>query len=137
MLRLPESQMTAEELRSFSDQANSFYRVAAKKRKPDGSVRLLFDAKFPLKTIQGRIKCMILGKVDFPDYLQGSIKKRGQASNASKHMGHRLVLTEDVENFFPTVSAKVVFDIWHRFFRFPPDVAECLTKLTTKEGIFD
>jgi hypothetical protein len=27
-----------------------------------------------------------------------------------------------------------VFDIWQRFFRFPPVVAECLTKLTTKEG---
>ncbi|MBZ5632613.1 MAG: reverse transcriptase family protein [Acidobacteriia bacterium] len=77
---------------------------------------------------------MILRTVDFPEYLQGSIKKRGQASNARRHMGRRLLITEDVENFFPATSAKVVFNIWHRFFRCPPDVAECLTKLTTKDG---
>jgi hypothetical protein len=44
------------------------------------------------------------------------------------------VITEDVENFFPTTSEKLIFEIWHRFFRFPPDVSACLTKLTTKDG---
>lgn len=53
MLRLPGSGMTSEELQAFADQASSLYRVAGLKRKPDGSVRPLFDAKFPLKTIQG------------------------------------------------------------------------------------
>jgi hypothetical protein len=51
-----------------------------------------------------------------------------------KHVGQRLVITEDVESFFPATSEKVVFEIWHRFFCFPPDVAQCLTKLTTKDG---
>jgi retron-type reverse transcriptase len=134
MLRWPGSQKTAAELQYIANQAGSLYRVAGTKRKPDGSVRYLFDAKFPLKTIQGRIQCMILRTVNFPEYLQGSLKNRGQASNARRHTGRRLVITEDVQNFFPATSAKVVFDIWHHFFRFPPEVAECLTKLTTKDG---
>jgi retron-type reverse transcriptase len=77
---------------------------------------------------------MILRSVYFPEYLQGSLKHRGQASNARRHMGRRLVITEDVQNFFPATSAKTIFDIWHHFFCFPPDVAACLTKLTTKDG---
>jgi len=77
---------------------------------------------------------MILRSVEFPEYLQGSLRHRGQASNARRHMGHRLVITEDVQNFFPATSAKTIFEIWHRFFCFPPEVAECLTKLTTKDG---
>jgi hypothetical protein len=134
MLRWPGSQKTPAELQDVADQAGSLYRVAGAKRKPDGSVRYVFDAKFPLKTIQGRIQCMILRTVDFPEYLQGSLKNRGQASNARRHLGRRLVITEDVQNFFPATSANVIFDIWHQFFCFPPEVAECLTKLTTKDG---
>jgi retron-type reverse transcriptase len=134
MLRWPGCHQAAAELQHVANQATSLYRVAGAKRKPDGSVRYVFDAKFPLKTIQGRIQCMILRTVNFPEYLQGSLKNRGQASNARRHVGQRLVITEDVQNFFPATSAKVIFDIWHQFFRFPPEVAECLTKLTTKDG---
>ncbi len=45
-----------------------------------------------------------------------------------------MVITGDVENFFPSTSDRVVFEIWHRFFGFPPDVSECRTKLTTRNG---
>jgi hypothetical protein len=134
MLRFPGSQSTPSELLEIAERASSLYRIAGRKRKPDGSVRMVFDAKFPLKTIQGRIQCMILKTVQFPEYLQGSIKQRGQASNARRHVGRRLLITEDVENFFPATSERVVFEIWHRFFRLPPVVAECLMKLTTKDG---
>ena len=134
MLRWPGCRKTPAELQYVADRASCLYRVAGAKRKPDGSVRDIFDAKFPLKTIQGRIQCMILRSVNFPEYLQGCLKNRGQASNARRHMGRRLVITEDIQNFFPATSAKVIFDIWHRFFCFPPEVAECLTKLTTKDG---
>lgn len=33
------------------------------------------------------------------------------------------------------MRSQIVFDIWHRFFRFPPPVATQLTKLTTKDGL--
>jgi hypothetical protein len=134
ILRCPGSEATEESILRLAAQANTLYRRAGSKPKPDGTFREIFDAKFPLKTVQGRIQNMILKKVQFPEYLQGSIKGRGQGSNARKHVGRRFVITEDVENFFPAISEKVVFEIWHRFFCFPPDVAECLTKLTTKDG---
>lgn len=134
ILRCPGSEATEESLLQLAAQASTLYRPAGRKRKSDGTIREIFDAKFPLKTVQGRIQNMILKKVRFPEYLQGSIKCRGQGSNARKHVGRRFVITEDVEYFFPATSEKVVFEIWHRFFCFPPDVAQCLTKLTTKDG---
>ena len=74
----------------------------------------------------------------YPPYLQGSIKDkknpRGQAANARIHVGKKILITEDIRQFFPSVRRAVIFDIWQRFFRFPPEVAECLTKLTTKDG---
>ena len=133
MLRCPPDKNVASLLR-LADEANSHYYVAGRKRKPDGSERILLDARYPLKTIHGRIQAMILKKVEFPEYLQGGIKKRGQASNAAHHTGRRLLITEDVENFFPATTSKVIFEVWHRFFRFSPKVAECLTKLTTKDN---
>lgn len=86
MLRCPGAQ-TADGLSKLADGAGSLYRIAGRKRKSDGSVRIFFDAKFPLKTVHGRIQAMILKTVEFPAYLQGGIKKRGQGSNASWHVG--------------------------------------------------
>jgi hypothetical protein len=77
---------------------------------------------------------MILKTVAFPTYLHGGIKGRGQASNARSHVGKRFLFSEDVENFFPSVQEAAVFGVWRRFFGFSPEVAECLTKLTTKDG---
>jgi retron-type reverse transcriptase len=134
ILRVPGSQLTEGELLRLAEQADSLYRVAGEIPKPDGTVRVILDAKLPLKAIQERIQRNILKTVQFPDYLQGSIKGRGQGSNARKHIGGRIVITEDIQNFFPAISGRVVFEIWHRFFTFPPRVADCLTKLTTKDG---
>jgi len=134
MLRWKGCLRSGAELLAIAGKASSLYRIAGRRKKPDGSERILLDALFPLKSIQARIQCMLLKRVSFPVYLQGSIKDRGQASNARQHVGSRLVITEDIENFFPTMSAKVVFQIWNRFFNFPPHVADCLTKLTTKDG---
>jgi len=134
ILRIPGSQLTEAELLGAAERASFLYRIAGEIPKPDGSVRVVLDAKFPLKAIHDRIQRNILKTVQFPEYLQGSIKRRGQGSNARKHVGGRIIITEDIENFFPATSARVIFEVWHRFFKFPPNVAECLTKLTTKDG---
>jgi retron-type reverse transcriptase len=125
------------ELQRVSDNASALYRIGKRKLKKDGTMRLCYDAVRPLKSIQARIQCLILNQVQFPRYLQGGIRDkanpRGQAPNARLHLRKNTQITEDIEKFFPSIYRSVVFDIWHRFFRFPPPVAECLTKLTTKD----
>jgi hypothetical protein len=127
-----------EELRSIAVTADQRYRIGKRKRKKDGTFRICYDALGVLKSIQARIQCLILNKVSYPIYLQGCIKDpvspRGQKANAGLHVRKRILISEDIKQFFPSVTSQVVFDIWHRFFRFSPPVAEVLTELTTKDG---
>jgi len=127
-----------QELEQIAATADQRYRIGRRELKKDGTWRICYDALGVLKGIQARIQCLILNKVHYPIYLQGSIKDpispRGQKANACLHVRKRVLISEDIKQFFPSVSSHVVFDIWHRFFKFPPPVAEILTKLTTKEG---
>lgn len=110
--------------------ANEMYRLV--KLKPP-SKRKCFDAIGILKKIHEQIKLKIFFHVQFPEYLQGSIKKRSYYSNAKLHVGQQILITEDVKSFFPSVHETRVYDVWRNFFRFSPEVAELLTKLTTKD----
>jgi hypothetical protein len=126
------------ELNEIATSADGRYRVGARKPKKDGTWRICWDAVGPLKSIQARIQCLILNEVSYPLYLQGSIKDRqsprGQKANAGFHTRKRVLISEDIKQFFPSIGSSIIFDIWHRFFRFPPSVAGLLTKLTTRQG---
>lgn len=121
----------ADVLVDIAGKANGLYR-AIKPIPP--STRLCFDALDPLKAIHEQIKHKIFLNVHFPAYLQGSIKKRSYYSNAELHTGKQILVTEDVKKFFPSVRASKVHDVWRNFFLFSPEVADLLTKLTTKDG---
>lgn len=111
--------------------ANDMYRPV----KPvPPSTRKCFDAKGILKKVHEQIKFKIFVHVNFPEYLQGSIKKRSYYSNAQLHVGKQILITEDVKSFFPSVHESRVYDIWRNFFLFSPEVSGLLTKLTTKDG---
>lgn len=115
----------------LADRANSLWRTV--KPKP-GSTRQTFDAMGQLKEVHKRLKLNIFSKVEFPDYLQGSLKGRDYVTNASLHTNKQILICEDVKGFFPSVNAAYVEDVWCGFFGFAPDVAKLLTKLTTKDG---
>lgn len=124
-----------ELLIKIADQANSLYRKAKPIEKPDGSIRQPFDALPPLKSIQCRIKDRILKRVEFPEYLTGSLSGRDYRMNAAMHAGAQIVICEDIEGFFPSTTRERILDIWLNFFHFSEDVADLLTSLTTKESV--
>ena len=111
--------------------ANSSYRRVVP---APGSTRETFDALGILKVIHRRIKDKIFAKVQFPDYLQGSVKHRDYVSNARKHTNQKILICEDVKKFFPSVQAGNIEDVWCAFFAFSQPVAKLLTQLTTKDG---
>ena len=123
-------------LLSIAQAPRSYYRRIPIKRK--GKVRETWDALAPLKSIQARIQCLILRKVKCPSYLQGGIKDEEQArdfvSNASLHCNRQIVISEDIENFFPSTSSDLIRDLWISLFHFPDHIAHVLTGLTTLEG---
>jgi hypothetical protein len=121
-------------LHDIAIRANSLYRKAKPIVKLDGSIRQPFDAFEPLKAIQRRIKDRILKKVDYPQYLTGSLQGRDYRVNAGMHIGSKIIICEDITNFFPSTNSEAIKKIWRYLFNFSDDVAEILTELTTKDG---
>ncbi len=121
-------------LLDLANTANQSYRLAKVEKKSDGSLRQTFDAFDLLKEAHERIKNRILLNVHFPHYLTGSLKGKDYVVNAKLHVGSKIVISEDVESFFPSTTDKLVFEIWNKFFGFSEDVSTMLTKLTTKDG---
>jgi hypothetical protein len=124
---------TETRLSDLADRADFLYRKAKAIKKPDGSIRQPFDALPPLKAVQRRIKDRLLKRVEFPNYLTGSLKGSDYRVNAAMHAGSKIIICEDIEGFFLSTSSDRVKDIWQHFFGFSEDVAELLTCLTTKE----
>lgn len=119
-------------LRRVAASASDSYRLAWEERKSDGSVRQTYDACPALKSIQRRIQGHILGRVLFPDYLNGSLKGRSTRKNAQPHVGAKIVISEDIANFFPTISPSLVKAMWRGVFGFSDEVSALLSALTTK-----
>ena len=126
--------VSEEQLRKLALIADTQYRLADAVEKADGSIRQTFDAYTPLKEVHLQIKNEILTRVTFPDYLTGSLKGKDYKMNAALHSGAKIVISEDISNFFPSTTTEIVFDIWRFFFGFSNEVADCLTRLTTKDN---
>lgn len=127
--------ITEEELVEISKNVDLYWKPGKLIKKSDGAMRNTNDAQHYLKNIQEKIKNRILKKVEFPKYLHGGIADKNTPrsiySNASEHIGSKVLICEDVKSFFPSTKAINVNKVWKYFFNFAPDIAEILTKLTT------
>lgn len=123
-----------EEILYFSEQADKYYFIAKQIVKEDKSIRTTYDVKPELKHIHEKIKNTFFKKVIFPNYIQGGVKRKDYLSNCALHLNKKVVIKEDISNFFPSISEEIVHQVWAGFFNFPNDVAQILTKLTTYKG---
>lgn len=130
--------LTGPQLGKLTANANRMYHPGSVEFKRDGSPRITWNAQPQLKAVHEIIKVSVLQRVKFPSYLQGSIRDksnpRDYARNAAFHVQKKCVVTFDIANFFPSVTADQVKDIWLKYFRFDSSVADALTALTTKDG---
>ncbi|MCP3019631.1 reverse transcriptase family protein [Cupriavidus basilensis] len=126
--------MEPDALRNLSARASRMYFVAKRVIKEDGSERVLYDTRQPLKSVLQRINEQFLRRVRYPEYLTGGVPGKDYKSSVDIHANAATVIKEDITKFYPSVSAAVVFDIWHRFFGFSAEVAELLAQLTTRDG---
>jgi hypothetical protein len=126
---------TPQHLEYIASESEKLYRLAKPIFKADGSIRQPLDALPPLKVLHTNLKTQVLARVKYPRYLTGSLKGSDYKVNAEQHINKRIVICEDITNFFPSITAARVRDIWQRFFGFPHPVAELLTRLTTKDSV--
>jgi len=127
------------QLLNIADRSAELYRPGKAFTKGDGSVRQTHNAADPLKHVHRRIKNRLLLQVEYPPYLKGSLANsptvvRGTKGHIHPHLACSVALSEDIENFFPSISACEVEQIWKTIFAFTPEVAALLTELTTHNG---
>lgn len=102
-----------------------------------GKDRTVYEPKHDLKRLQKRINHRIFEKVKYPGYLQGGIKdaenKRDYVENASRHCINvpSVIISIDIKSFYDNIKSEFIYKIYKNFFRFPDDVSDLLTKLTT------
>jgi len=121
-------------LESIAQRAPDLYIGPKKKLKRDGvTYRDVFDTKAPLKELLRSINKILFAQVEFPRYLQGSIKGRDFVSNVEVHADAGVLISEDIRKFFDHITADHVHRIWHEFFCFGDAPSALLTKLTTNE----
>ena len=130
--------ISVKELTKIANKSQDFYFPNKPKIKENGDIRQTYRVGIPLKRVQQKVLQEIISDVQFPIFLQGSIKdtenKRDYIHNANLHVGREAILKEDIANFFPTIQTDAVYKIWKYFFNFPHDVAKTITNLTTYNG---
>lgn len=129
---------TVPQLGRLAASANRMYRFVPNQFKKNGNVRETWDAQPQLKGVHEILKTRVLQRVQFPIYLQGSIRDkehpRDYVRNAAFHIQKKCVVTLDIADFFPSVTDEQIKDIWLNFFRFNNSVVDTLTALTIKDG---
>lgn len=95
--------------------------------------RIINPSTLRLKNIQKQINRYILSKILIPDYIFGGTKGKDNVLNAKQHQGKKFKFITDLTNFFPSITNKMVYEMFIRY-NFSPDVASILTKLTTYKG---
>ncbi len=127
--------ISEDELRYFANNADEFYKPGKLLQKKNGDPRLTHDAKPTLKQIHERIKNRTLKQIEYPYYMLGGISDpenpRSCKTHASIHCDKKILISEDIANFYPNTSYEVVKGIWKHCLQFSDNISDILTKLTT------
>ena len=121
-------------LRKLAKNSDEYYFPSPKFKK-DGSTRMVYRIREPLKTTLKEIKSVILDRVRYPDYLHGSIRGRSPETNAEVHAGGTRIIVVDIANFFPSVKDQDIYRICRYFLNFSEEVSILLVKLITYQDL--
>lgn len=103
------------------------YRVVVK---PHGGIRIIEAPQARLRDMQRRMLTDILEQVPlYYDAAHGFVKGRSVRTFAQPHVGRRVVLRMDLEDFFPRISMSRIQSVF-RTMGYPEAVADCLGGLS-------
>lgn len=115
-----------------NDVAEHYYDFEIDKK--TGGRRKITAPSWQLKAVQRRVNRAVFGNIKYPDYLFGGLAERDYFRNAEVHARARMVITLDVENFYPSIKKTAVQGIFQHFCKFSPEVSSLLAELTTLHG---
>jgi RNA-directed DNA polymerase len=99
----------------------------------NGKHRKVYAPTDRLKTIQFRLKVLLLENYVYPSYVFG-LKGDTVRDHAAKHKGVRQLVKMDLRDFFPTISHSKVYEMWVDEFGFSHELSRLLTKIITHKG---
>ena len=119
-------------LRQISSRAGAYYspftiQCGAKSRRIDNPTGRL-------RVLQNYVQERLLVPVQVPDCIHGGVRGRSPVTNVAPHIGHSVVVTVDIGDFFPSITHHRVFHAWRHTLGCTPTIARLLTQLTTFEG---
>jgi hypothetical protein len=118
-------------LRTLADGDKRYYEFT--KPKKSGGLRKISAPIEPLKAVQSRV-ADLLRRVTPPNYLFAPVPGRSYADNAAFHIGARSVRLLDIEDFFPSCTAKKAIWFLRSRMECSEDVAVILAHLVTFNG---
>ncbi len=108
-------------------------RTGEYKRYEDGTIKTRrIDAPITkLKSIQKSINNEFFSNIIFPENIQGGVKGRSNITNALAHKGNKYLLCTDLQDFYPSITNKMVYNVFLAMDGVSNQMASILTKLTT------
>jgi RNA-directed DNA polymerase len=106
------------------------YRIPKK----SGGIRYINASQGRLKRIQRLILDAILSRFPMPSHVHGCVKGRSIVTNASSHVGKKVVVNIDLSDFFRTITKEHVKEIFKSKFQFDDETSIILSNLTTFRG---
>jgi RNA-directed DNA polymerase len=98
--------------------------------KDSGSIRLIESPKLRLKDLQRQILTQILDNVPPHPSVHGFVKGRSIKSCVGPHVGQRVILRMDLQDFFPSFPARRIQTMF-RTLGYPESVADLLGGICT------
>ncbi|MFO7566613.1 MAG: reverse transcriptase domain-containing protein [Enhygromyxa sp.] len=104
--------------------------------KPRGGARIISAPRAPLRAIQRAIYAGILAKVPVHEAAHGFVPNRSTVSNATPHLGAKLLLKTDIREFFPSIHYWRVRGMFGSL-GYDERVAAALASLCTRRAVVE
>ncbi|XLQ20499.1 MAG: reverse transcriptase family protein [Candidatus Moraniibacteriota bacterium] len=100
-------------LKKIKNDQDSFQREIHLMKK-NGGLRVVYDIWYPAKKeFVKKINDFLQRNHSFSEHVQGFVKNKNIKTNAEKHLGKKIIINADIENFFESVNIDDVFQIFH------------------------
>lgn len=102
--------------------------------KKSGGDREIASPNKNLKRLQRRLMKSLGCFCDTHEAAHGFVSGKGILSNATEHVGKKIVANVDIANFFPNTSRKMVFQSLMRESDLPADICGFITEICQRDG---
>ncbi len=126
--------LNPEKLLEIANCSDDYYVIARKIPKDDGTFRITYKARYPLRRILDRLNENIFNKVQMPNYILAGRKGQSYIDNALIHKSSKMILSEDIKKFFPSIHQKYITKIFQHLLCFPEEISLILSEICTHEG---